>query len=310
MALFSKKQPNSPRRRQALPEQRTTAEELDQKYTFRRNRTLTGSSSSHITSANDANAQMRSPRLQVHDLARQRRHLGGTLLIVFVGAAAVYLLLSQFTATVQLRTDDATTRLDGPYEKVIQDYFGTQPIERLRFLLNIEHLTTYIKTVTPEVQNVTVTGSDGLGKTYVTLSMRRPIAGWNVGGVQQYVDDTGIAFKQNYFASPTVQIVDNSGVTVTNGQAIASNRFLGFVGRLVGLAKTRGYDVQQVIIPRGTTRQVELRLATISYPLKFSIDRPAGEQAEDMARTLNYLNTHGITPEYVDLRVSNKAFYK
>lgn len=310
MALFSKKQSDSPRRRQAMAEQRATPQELTDKYAFRRNRTLTGSSSSQIASANESNAQMKSSRVHTHDLAQKRRQIGGALFLVLIIMAALYALLSQFTASVGVRTNDVTVKLDSSYEQAIQSYFGTQPIERLRFLLNVDNLTRYVQATAPEVKSIEVTGSNGVGKTNITLVMRQPVAGWNVAGSQQYVDSTGSAFKKNYYPAPTVQIIDSSGVPVTDGQAVASNRFLGFVGRLVGLAKEKGYTAEQVIIPRGTTRQVELRIAGTPYPLKFSIDRPAGEQVEDMARTLGYLQQRGITPEYVDLRVANKAFYK
>lgn len=310
MALFSKKQSNTPRRRQAPTEQRATPSELDDKYAFRRNRTLTGSSSSRVASANEQTAQMKSPRVHTHDLAQKRRQLGGLLLIVVVASALLYILLSQFTASVALRTDDLTTKLNGSYEQTIQNYFGTQPTERLRMFLNVNNLTRYVQVVSPEVQSITMTGANGVGTTNMTLTMRQPVAGWNVDGSQQYVDATGTAFKKNYFADPAVQIIDDSGVSVTSGQAVASNRFLGFVGRLVGFVKDKKLTPQQIIIPRGTTRQVELHVAEVPYLFKFSIDRPAGEQVEDMARTLGYLQQKGITPEYVDLRVANKAFYK
>ena len=68
--------------------------------------------------------------------------------------------------------------------------------------------------------------------------------------------------------------------------------------------------MQQVIIPASTTRQVELRIKKVSYPVKFSVDRPAGEQTEDMARVIKYLKSKGVNPDYVDVRVSGKAFYK
>ncbi|MEO5950263.1 MAG: hypothetical protein ABIQ04_02335 [Candidatus Saccharimonadales bacterium] len=310
MALFSKKQPDAARRRKSVPEQRVSPLELDEKYSFRRNRTLTGSSSSRIASANEASAQMKSPRVHIHDLAKKRRHLGLTLFLVVAVLMILYGMLSQFTAGVSLRTDDITTKLNGSYSKIIQDYFNAQPIERFRFLLNIDHLSTYVQTMAPEVLSVTSTGSNGVGTTNMTLTMRHPVAGWNIQGSKQYVDSSGTAFEQNYFAEPAVQIIDDSGVTVTSGQAVASNRFLSFVGRLVGSVKGQGYTAEQIIIPRGTTRQVELRLLGITYPIKFSIDRPVGEQTEDMSRALAYLKAQNVNPQYIDLRVSNKAFYK
>jgi len=140
--------------------------------------------------------------------------------------------------------------------------------------------------------------------------MRTPIAGWSMNGKQQYVDSSGVSFGRNYYPAPSVQIVDNSGIQVAAGQAVASNSFLGFVGQIVGLAKTRGYTTTQVVIPSATTRQIELKLKDIAYPVKFSVDRPAGEQVEDMTNAIEWMKRHNLTPQYVDVRISGRAFYR
>lgn len=310
MALFSKKQPDAPRRRREAATERASESSLAQRYAFQRNRTFTGSASPNVTSSNEANSQLKSPRVQAHELVRKRRHIGLVLFLVLAGAAGLFVLISQFTAGVVVRGQDITMQLDPIYERTIQEYLSKQPIERLRFLLNEETLNRYLQAAAPEISDVQVQGAAGFGKSEFVVTMRRPIAGWAMHGQQQYVDNTGTAFGRNYFETPKVQIVDNSGIPVNAGQAVASNRFLGFVGRVVGLAKGQGYVAQQVIIPTGTTRQVEVRLEGVPYPIKFSVDRPAGEQVEDMARSLQWLSGHGITPQYLDVRVSGKAFYK
>ncbi len=312
MALFSKKQSGgSPRRRQPATAERASAENLEQRYAFRRNRTLTGSASSQVAaSASESKAQLKSARVQTHELVRRRRHLGLTLFLVALCAAVLFGLISQFTAGVTAKAQDASMQLDSVYEKTIQDYLARHPAERLRFLIDTDALGSYVQSVAPEVASVKVDGSAGFGKSAFILTMRRPIAGWSINGNQQYVDSSGTAFARNYFGSPAVQIVDNSGIQVAAGQAIASNRFLGFVGRVVGAAKTQGYITQQVIIPSGSSRQVELRLDGIAYPIKFSVDRAAGEQVEDMVRGIKWLTAHGQTLEYLDVRISGKAFYR
>jgi hypothetical protein len=315
MAIFSKKQSktNIPRRRQESAQpasERATEAELQEKYTFRRNRTITGSSSSRVSSTSESNAQFKSPRVQVHELTRQRRHIGAILTLVLGAALLLYALVSQFTAGVIVKDKDLSIQLDSTYQDIIQSYLSSQPIERLRFLANADHLSDYVQSKAPEVASIEAGDGVGFGKSSFTVTMREPIAGWSINGRQQYVDATGTSFARNYFAAPSVQIVDKSGVQVQAGQAVASSRFLGFVGRAVGLAKAQGYKVTQVIIPEGTTRQVELRLDGVGYPIKLSIDRAAGAQIEDMAKALNWLKTHGQSPQYLDVRVSGKAFYR
>ncbi len=311
MALFSrKKQTDTPRRRQAAFRDVEHKDDLEERYSFRRNRTITGSTSSQIVSSNESNAQIKSPRVQAHELTQQRRHIGATLLLVLIGAGILFFLISQFTAGAVVRATDVSVQLDPSYEKLIQSYLSSQPIERLRFVTDTTHLTQYVQAQAPEVANVSMDGSAGLGKSTFVLTLREPTVGWTINGKQQYVDSTGTAFGRNYFTSPAVQVVDKSGVQVEAGQAIASNRFLGFVGRAVALTKAQGFVVTQVIIPEGTTRQVALQLHGISYPVKFSVDRGVGEQIEDMARAVRWLKAHGQSPKYLDVRVSGEAFYR
>jgi hypothetical protein len=58
------------------------------------------------------------------------------------------------------------------------------------------------------------------------------------------------------------------------------------------------------------TREVDIRLDGVGYPVRFSVDRPAGEQVEDMDRAMTWLNVQDKKPEYLDIRVSRRAFYK
>jgi hypothetical protein len=313
MALFSKKQPDTPRRRQAAAShlaERATEASLGSRYAFRRNRTLTGSASSQVISTSESTAQLKSARVQAHDLARQRRHLGGVLMLVVLGAAVLFSLVSQFTAQAVVRTSDVSNVLDASYAQAIETYLGRQPIERLRFLLHEDALNAYVQAVTPEVASVHVDGFAGFGKSLFIVEMRKPIAGWSIRGVQQYVDASGTSFTRNHYSTPQVQIVDNSGIQTEIGQAVASNQFLSFVGRVVGLTNAQHYNVTQVIIPQGTTRQIELRIQDINYPIKLLIDRPAGEQVEDMGRSITWIKSHQLNPEYLDVRVSGRAFYR
>lgn len=313
MALFSKKQQsNVPRRRVVAQKQseRASEDSLEERYAFKRNRTITGSASSHVVSSNETNAQLKSPRVQAHELTQKRRHIGALLSLVLVSVAILYFLVSQFTANVIVKAQELSMRLDPSYEQAIQSYLSSQPIERLRFMTNTDHLTQYVASKSPEVASIKVDGAAGFGKSAFIVTVRKPIAGWTINGQQQYVDDSGTAFSRNYFTTPPVEIVDKSGAQVQAGQAVASNRFLSFVGRAVGLSRAQGFTVTQAIIPTGTTRELELRLSGVGYPVKLLIDRGAGEQVEDMARAVRWLTAHGKKPEYLDVRVSGEAFYR
>ena len=306
MGLFSKKKPDLPRRRQSD----ALNDSLDERYTFRRNQTLTGSASPRVVTANDMSAQIRSPRAHAHELARRRQHVGSILFVTLLGCALLGFLIMQFTASVTVRSSELTMQLDDRYSRDIEDYFNRQPIERLRFLLREDRLLAYLQSVAPEVAKVDVEGSVGYGNTAFALTMREPIVAWNINNNRQYVDTSGTAFTRNYYTDPKVQVVDESGIQINGGETVASNRFLGFIGRVVGLAKSSGYTVTDVILPRGMTREVDIKLEGVGYPIRFSVDRPAGEQIEDMDRALTWLTANSQNPEYLDVRVSRRSYYK
>ena len=62
--------------------------------------------------------------------------------------------------------------------------------------------------------------------------------------------------------------------------------------------------------PKDTTRQVEVKLKGVTYPVKYSVDRPVGEQTEDAKRSIVHLQQRAIAAEYIDVRVSGKAYYR
>ncbi|MEI7918111.1 MAG: hypothetical protein WCH58_01890 [Candidatus Saccharibacteria bacterium] len=309
MNLLKKKKPDVPRRRLVETDIKTPASSSD---IFRRNRTLTGTTSNNFGSVN-AKTDLESSRKHAHHLVRHRRKVLSVLTIVLLSAAILWILISNFTATVIISVSNvhlAKPVDSSRYVKVIQDYLDANPISRLHFNLDQVALTNYVSTKLPEVSNVTQQYMLGIGETGFAVTLRTPVAGWKIGDKQYYVDSKGISFDQNYLAAPDVQIIDNSGASPQGSTAVISNRFLSFVGRVVSLAATNGYTVSQAVLPANTTRELVISVKESSTLVKLSIDRLAGEQIEDMSKALKYFASHGQSPEYIDIRVSGKAFYK
>lgn len=301
------KQQQVPRRRQA----QTDTDDRSKNVLFRRNRTLTGSLSTSVNSANEMSGDLRSPRVHAHHLSAHRRRLSTVLTVVFVIIIFLTWLLYEFTASIRVTPTDSSAMIDEKrYVDIIDSYYGLHPIERLRILTNNDQLNDYVKRMAPEVASIRTGGSAGFATGQFDMTTRKPIAGWLIGNEQSYVDSGGVAFKINYFDPPAVKIVDQSGIPQTAGATVVSSRFLSFVGRSVAAAQTYGLTVEQAIIPEGTTRQVELKVTGRAYPAKLSLDRPVGEQVEDMQRAIAFLDGKKIVPKYIDVRVSGRAFYQ
>lgn len=313
MAFFSKKPKDVPRRRRDAPgaTKREAESTVPSNTTFRRNRTLTGSISSKVTSAGEPRADLQSPRTQAHHLTRQRRKVSS----IFVGVIGACLLCAgliyELTAhPVVMAVDGGIPLKNERYVAAIDEYLTRHPVERLRFVLNHDRLNEYIQRTLPEVSSIRPEGFAGIGASQFSIAVRKPIASWLIGQTQYYVDSAGVPFETNYYETPGVRIVDESGIKQAEGTAIASSRFLTFVGKAVAAAGQYKMSIEQAVIPPDTTRQIQLRATGHKYPVKLSLDRPVGEQIEDMQRVLAHLDSKKITPQYVDVRVSGRAYYK
>ncbi len=315
--MFSKKKNSRanepvPRRRRVAEDEfdagatRTSKSAVEAPQTqFRRNQTL--SSYRH-------NTPEESSRQKAHTLALQRRKLGGIFLIVAVAVVALALLLWQLIAQVHVMTSSkqlSTTFDNGVYEKSVSEYLNLNPAQRLRASLDETALSAFVSSELPEVETLELSGMPGLAQSNFTVTFRTPVAGWQINGKQYYVDADGVVFEKNYYDAPTVQIVDESGVSPEQGSAVVGTRLLGFLGRIVSEAQGRGYTPVKAILPTGTTRQVDVYFENKTTYVKFSIDRGAGEQMEDADRALKYLESRGGGGAgYVDVRVSGRAAYK
>jgi hypothetical protein len=292
-----------PRRRQSSHFVRPAAV-VDSGNQFRRNQTLSG--------AKRPDSEPVSERARMHHLARRRRHMSGVLTLVFAIIIVLGILLTQFTGRVVVAGSSQALNHSiqpGNYEKAINEYLAIHPVERLRFALNETALSAYVSSVLPEVSHVKLTSTDSIVQSNFTMTLRQPIAGWQINGHQYYVDSTGVVFENNYYQTPTVQIVDQSGVSPAQGTIVASARLLSFVGRVVALAGQGSYNVTQALLPAGTTRELDIHLKDVAPRVKLSIDRGAGEQVEDMIRSLTYLKSQGKNAQYIDVRVSGRTVY-
>jgi hypothetical protein len=223
------------------------------------------------------------------------------------------LLLTQYIARVTIsgssqqlsRAADSAT-----YQEQVNEYLSINPVERLRFMFNETALVAFLAESHPEVSELSLRPLRDLTTAQLRVSLREPIAGWQINNQQFYVDAEGVVFRENYFENPGVQIVDESGISPEQGTAVASARLLSFVGRLVSVAGESGYKVESVSLPPDSTRQLEVRLQDVSPFIRFTVDRAVGEQVEDMDRSVQYLSTRDRGVEYIDVRVAGRAVYR
>lgn len=266
-----------------------------------------------MSSVNERHAELKSARVHTHHLRRHRRHAFLGLVASLAAAGGLLFLIMQSIVSVTAVSAGTNGFVPDPYQQKIHEYLTKHPLERFRMSVNQRSLTGYLQSNgMPEVEAVSLADpqSVGIANAQFFVRLRKPVVVWQSGATRTYVDANGASFERSFFGEPGVQVVDQTGIQAQNNQVLASQHFLGFIGKVIGQMQKNGYKVTEIILPANTTRQLQVKLEGVSYAIKFSIDRPAGEQAEDAARSVKYITGKGMKPEYLDVRVSGKAYYK
>lgn len=301
--LFKRNKPKS-------GERRPTSGKDD--YSFRRSRTLTGTSSTKVQAAAEPRSHLKTDRLKKHDFWQLRLQIVRWLLFMALAAGLIAFGMVNYIKTIEVRPSQpsASQPAIGVYQQDIAKYFAAHMFERFGFLLSSVQLSQFLQSQHTEIASVTVDRDWYGGHVRFKVTFRRPLLMWQVANQKFYVDDKGVAFTYNHFADAIITVSDQSGVVPDAHGAIASKRFVRFLGKLVssvnGVGKGR---VSDVIIPP-STREIDLKLAGRGYIIKTHIDRDPAQQGEDIKRALDYFDSHNITPQYVDVRLASKAFYK
>lgn len=298
---------------QAGAKRRASSTQALQPNLFRRNRTFVGSPSRQVQSA-ETSGDIESPRAKAHRLVARRRKLLAICIVLLSISLALFLLVRQFVATPTVEISnqkDARAAIDTkPYVAAINTYLAHNPLQRFRFSLNQSALSEALVAANPEVDQILAVKPASLGRATVSISLRRPVAVWQIDGTNYFVDHTGASFKRNFFAQPAITVTDNTGARVKQGDMVTSSSLLSFIGKVITGSQVFGYSVKTVSLPTDTTRQVVVTVVGHSSQIILSIDRPVGGQLEDMSVALKYLDKNNLHPSYIDVRVSGKAFYK
>lgn len=300
---FSKKksESNLSRREIAARRQAKIYEDLPTQ-SYRRNRTL---NSRQTISPLEA-----SERLEAHELVKKRRSVARRLFMTAVGLAIIVSLLFQLTIDISIQTPDMkSSNSSKKYVAALNEYYSAHPAERFRFFLNNNDLKHFFLQKAPEVKNIRIEG-DFLARSAVKLTFRQPVAQWSSGGKVYFVDDGGVTFEQNYFDAPAVAVRDESGLPTRGGQEVINRQFLSFLGQAVSAFAQYKIKVSEATLPASTVRQVWFKVEGRATQVRMTVDRPAQSQVKQAIIVLEYLGKTGSVPEYIDVRVDQRSFYK
>lgn len=280
---------------------------------FRRSRTLTGSKSSEVKAASEGKGKLQSDRLKKQKLKRHQRQLFISLSGLLIAIAGLYYLLSQYIGSVHVNYAQHTVTQPASkerYKEAIKEYLDAQPSKRFLFALDENELSSAVTVKYPEVSTISAR-KEGVAPGNFVVSFRVPTVSWKIGEKNYFVDAKGETFENNFMAPPTVNVIDNSGASITAGEAFVSKGFLRFLGRLIALTNQSGLgEVTEASLPPNTTREIDIKLKGRGYLIKTHTDRDPAAEVEDIKRVIGYLDQKKLNPSYIDVRVPGRAYYK
>ena len=269
-----------------------------EKGDFRRGKTISRHQKEH------------SERSENQKLVIRRRKLGAFFMILAIFISLISIFLFQFISKVSIVSNESKSQNLSKYEKSVEEYLNINPSERILSNLNKNALLESLQKDYPEVLSISDIKFNGLTSYKIYLDFRKPVASWLVDGKEFFVDSEGVSFNVNNFEKPSLNIIDDSGAIVSNGKNVASSSFFSFIGKLVSAANKQGLEVSKIRIPPLSLRQVEVSVEGISYFARMSTADSAEGQIINFKKAIEYFITHKISPNYIDLRIEGRGYYK
>lgn len=269
-----------------------------EKGDFRRGKTISRHQKEH------------SERSENQKLVIRRRKLGAFFVILAIFISLISIFLFQFISKVSVVSNESKSQNLSKYEKLVEEYLNINPSERILSNLNKNALLESLQKDYPEVLSISDIKFNGLTSYKIYLDFRKPVASWLVDGKEFFVDSEGASFNINNFEKPSLNIIDDSGAIVSNGKNVASSSFFSFIGKLVSAANKQGLEISKIRIPPLSLRQVEVSVKGVSYFARMSTADSVEGQIINFKKAIEYFGTHKISPNYIDLRIEGKGYYK
>lgn len=229
------------------------------------------------------------------------------LIIMSVAGLVLVVALGQIFAIKQVRVEAPNGRsgeVEGEARKLLAHRWRQQNI----LTFDSEVLEEGLLQADPMIKTVEIR-RQWPGSLKLVVTLKQPGLGWMTGDQTYLLDRDGSAIGILPPGSTLPVVVDGSNLPVKPGQHVTSSRFVGFMTELapalsgLGLAPSR-YEVKE------TTLDLYV-MTNRNYRLIFDTSRPAGEQVADLQALLGFLAKQGKAPaEYMDLRITGKAYYK
>ena len=239
----------------------------------------------------------------------QRRRLAvivvGVLLIAgFIG--------SRFFVFNVAVSGSATDEQRIAFEATANEYFSGLS-SRFKPNFDIDAFTEHFVAATSSISSAKSSLSTLSTSVEVQIEARSNTVGWIDVRRDAYflIDSQGIAYERVDVLPPNIPVItDVSGIEVVTGDTVTSVSNVDFIREIHHASAPLGIQTSGFIIGEAT-RNIEATLSGYNFRVRFTTNRGATEQLDDLHPVLALLTGEQRLPlEYIDVRVADRVFYK
>ncbi len=223
--------------------------------------------------------------------------MAGGVLVVLFGLKQVFNV-----NTIQVKSPSRMAEIQAEVQKLVDDRWQ----QRNLLTLNGAALEDDLLKADPMIKTAE-TRRKWMNGISVEVVLKQPSLGWSSGNQAYLLDRDGSAIGQLPPGTGLPVVIDGSNLPVELGSRVATARFVGFTGELaqalnaLKLNPTR-YEVKDTTLDLYVTTNK-------GYQLIFDTSRSAQDEVRDLQALLGFLNGK-VPAQYIDLRITGKAYYK
>lgn len=285
---------------------------------FRRNTVVISSKQRALQQRQQSVTQRQADAVAMRQSVLRKRRI----ITIIVFAVALLLLYRLQISDVALQTNTKLSPLSSSektkYSSEITEYIASNVLFKQSWLVHSDDVAKSLQAKYPEVSDVSLKNSTPFSNVATAqIEFRKPILIYKTARDTQYIDADGVLFDTNRYSNvptSTLPVVeDQGGISLLAGQRVLSRPVIQEVAQIYTLVpKLYGpkATVTGIILPR-SSREVQAKISGQPYVIKFSSERPIGDQIAELSALMGYLKANKVIPaQYIDVRVENKAFYK
>ncbi len=212
-------------------------------------------------------------------------------------------------------TSNSLLRNEAVYQQAIATMLSKSVFNRTKLTTNTQSIESQIKKTFPEIQEATVT---------LPIIGRRPIIGLDPAEPTFIVNSSSGSFiigkdgraliktsdirKSSQPVLPIIQ--DDSGLSIEQGSIALPKEYVAFITTLIEQLSAKKLKVQNLQLP-AIINELRVTVTGQKYFIKLNLDGDARQQVGTYLTVKEKLQSQNVTPaEYIDVRISERAYYK